>query len=271
MLTIVWEKPLVLWSQTFGPFNFSKNVYKKVTEKILQHAAQIYVRDLTSYAELQQFSIPHYSLIKTFESVIGLNNLITEYKLPSLRDNIVGIAIYDAETRSEEEYLSYISTMVAFSNYLIKHQFTIYFFPHEVLGASHDDRPTIHKIASMLNKTDYKIIETNTIHDHFSQLCNCKCFIGHKTHSIVFALTIGTPLVAISYHQKTADFMKMYSKEEYCIPDDIFTLEVLIEKFLILIKNIDNVGLSEFNTSKLIAKDVNNSFANIFTQGLISK
>ena len=46
--------------------------------------------------------------------------------------------------------------------------------------------------------------------EHFAEVARCRAFVGHKTHSVLIALTVGTPVLALAYHPKTADFMKQY-------------------------------------------------------------
>ena len=67
--------------------------------------------------------------------------------------------------------------------------------------------------------------------EHINKVANCKCFIGHKTHSVIFALTTGTPVVAIAYQRKTQDFMNQFGLGEYCISDTELTAEKLIYLF----------------------------------------
>jgi polysaccharide pyruvyl transferase WcaK-like protein len=99
-----------------------------------------------------------------------------------------------------------------------------------------------------------------TTEQHLQEIAKCKVFLGHKTHSIVFALTVGTPLIAISYHQKTIDFLKQYNLENNIIEDHKLTLENFRLKFEDLIDSLDDIGNIQYKRSKEIAKVLDEDF-----------
>ena len=55
--------------------------------------------------------------------------------------------------------------------------------------------------------------------EHLLRVSNCRLFIGHKTHSIVFSLTVGTPVLGISFHPKTMDFMRLFDVADNCVAE----------------------------------------------------
>jgi len=263
--TTLSGKKYILWSQTFGPFEFNVERNKKAVINILNSAEKIYYRDIYSLHELKQLQISNEKLIKTYETVIGLNSHIKEYTLPQERENVVGITIYNAEKRTAEEYLQYCKTMAEISDWLISNGFKIKFFPHEIKGAVIDDRKCINDVVLHIDRKSEVLIENNdlTTLEHLSDIMKCKVFIGHKTHSVIFALTVGTPLIAISYHFKTKDFLKEYGLDQNVIDEEKLSLENFIPVFESLLKNADLIGKKQLSKSeefsKIICKDLENA------------
>ncbi|MEI6139832.1 MAG: polysaccharide pyruvyl transferase family protein [Mariniphaga sp.] len=254
------NRNLIFWSQTFGPFDFKAVSNENAVRNILNRANHIYIRDIKSFEVLRALKVSEANVKKTYESVIGLNTTLNEYKLPSKRENLVGITVYNAESRTEFEYQQYCRTIAQITDWLIKKGFNVKFFPHEIKGAVVDDRKCINDILSFDLGKENVIIEQNdlTTEQHLAEIMKCKVFIGHKTHSVIFALTVGTPLIAISYHPKTIDFLKEYKLEENLIKDDELNIDRFISVFNFTYNNLDNIGLHEFEKSSFFAKSIQN-------------
>jgi polysaccharide pyruvyl transferase WcaK-like protein len=86
-------------------------------------------------------------------------------------------------------------------------------------------------------------------------------FVGHKTHSQIFSLVAGTPLIAIAYHKKTRDFMTQFGIEKYYISEEQISGTKLIEMFDELNSNLDTVNQKEEETGSTICTEVRQDFA----------
>ena len=91
---------------------------------------------------------------------------------------------------------------------------------------------------------------------HIKAVAKCRFFVGHKTHSVVFALTSGTPLIAIEYHPKTRNFMDQFDIERYSINDEILTFDLLKDKFTKLSVEVDQVGKHCFVKALKFSKEL---------------
>lgn len=253
--TLINQK-LILWSQTFGPFNFTSEKNEKAVINIFNKAKRIFIRDINSFEVLEKMQINKASIKKTYESVIGLNTKIKEYKLPDSRKDIVGITIYNAEARTQNEYQQYCQTIAQIIDWLYEKGYKAKLFPHEIKGAAVDDRKCINDIIGFVSNSLSVSMEQKdlTTEEHLNEIMNCKIFIGHKTHSVIFALTVGTPLIAISYHPKTIDFLKEYELEGNIIKDDALNMEKFISVFNSINSNLNKVGITQFEKSRYFAK-----------------
>ena len=122
----------------------------------------------------------------------------------------------------------------------------------EIKGSGPDDRYMINDILKKIDKKDFCSILDRDLEtfEHIKEVSKCKFFIGHKTHSIIFALTTGTPLIALAYHPKSRDFMKQFDLEKFAIDDDDLTSKIMIDKFDELYRDIDNIGSKCFKISQ---------------------
>jgi len=102
--------------------------------------------------------------------------------------------------------------------------------------------------------------------EHLKQLAQCKFFVGHKTHSIIFALLTATPLIAIAYHVKAMDFMKQFGLAEYGFMESETSPEKLISVFEKVKSNLDEVYAIESKKSDEMCKKVKQDFAKLIDE-----
>ena len=264
MATLLLKKPLICFSQSFGPFEFHNQRNKILTKKILE-VSKLYLRERQSRDCLMKFGVGNNNIHMTYESVLSLNKLFPSYIIPSQREKWIGIAIYATQRRTPQEHEAYIQSISEACNYFIQKGYLVRFFPMELKGTGPDDRNLINEIIDQIEKKEhcYLYEQDMTTLQHISEVAKCRIFIGHKTHSTIFALTCGTPLVGIAYHSKTLEFMIQYEMENYCIDDKILSSQIIIEKVVMLEKNLDMIGEQEYLRSKEISDIITSDFNSI--------
>lgn len=265
LISSMYGKKFILWSQTFGPFSFTNSTFKKACEKLL-NTSTVISRDESSINAIKGLA-PNAHVLRTYETVMGLNNELTHYIAPSKRPKRVGITVYNAEARNNKEYEKYLSVMAMTTEYLMELGYEVIFFPHERIGAVVNDRKCIADILKLVkNPNGITIHDDAPTKTHLKHLSECQFFIGHKTHSIVFALTMATPLIAISYHPKTSDFMKQFEVSENLIDDQKLSFENMKLKIDNLISHLDQVGEIQYRNSQKYGEIVRRDFASYITK-----
>lgn len=259
------NKNTIIFSQSIGPFEFHNKRNEKYIRNLLNNCKKIFIREKDSFKFLEGLQVKTEHLDKVPETVISLSTLFKNYIKPLERDKKVGIAIYSTKKRSKEEKNNYINSLADFCNYLIKLEYNVEFFPMELKDTEPDDRRMIREItAKITNKIKYiihdKDLETE---QHIKEVAKCRFFVGHKTHSVVFALTSGTPLIAIEYHPKTRNFMTQFGTENYSINDEILTFNLLKEKFRALSLEFDKVGENSFTKAIQFSKALETSVSKL--------
>lgn len=262
-LAILADKPLYLWSQSIGPFVFSNNRNRLFIQKLLSKSAAIYVRDGRSLDELKMLGVASSNIYTTYESVFGFSDELDGIDKPSNRLPVVGISVYSVIARSYEEYNRYINSLCKIINHATGLGYSIKFFPMQLQGELSDDRPCIQQIKNLVDAPEKCSVyaDCNSMLEHIRAVAKCRIFIGHKTHSVIMALLTGTPLLAIAYHPKTADFMSQFELSDNCIDDRFLDGEILIDMFDKIRSNMDIISDKEIEKSRQYGEYVRRDFA----------
>ena len=97
---------------------------------------------------------------------------------------------------------------------------------------------------------------TDLTKEDLEEVSKCKIFLGHKTHSTIFALATGTPLIALAYHPKTIKFLQQFDMALNAIDDKQLSIQALIQVLDRLNTNLDEISQLEFNRSQEKAKKI---------------
>lgn len=255
-MSVLSTKPMICFSQSFGPFEFHNIRNKELTKRLLSRCI-LMPRENKAKMELSEFLGSEDNIVPTFESVLSLSKYI-DYKPIDSRDNTVGIAIYCTQYRDQTAKDSYQKAIAEFCNHAIENQYSIRFFPMEIKGSGPDDRGFIQEIIAKTNNPNRCYVYDKDMEtlEHLNEVAKCKFFVGHKTHSTIFALATGTPLIAIAYHPKTIEFLRQFGLEGNAIDDKEMSTGDLCKIFDRLSNNLINVSLKEYETSNSIANQI---------------
>lgn len=261
-------KKLYLWSQTIGSFNFKNEKNRALIKKIITNSERIYVRDLNSVQELKGFQTDESKVWKTYDSVFGLRHSVRKYCdiPPSKRKRILGISVYTGKSGRMIEYRQYINSLSELVKTVVKEGFRVWFFPMHIADRQEQQYFTDIIEQSGCN-TQCTVVDSriNTI-EHLKQLAKCKVFVGHKTHSIIFALVTATPLIAIGYHIKAMDFMRQFGLDEYCFMEKETLPMKLITIYEKIMINLDEVYVIESQKSDQMCHKVRKDFKHLIDE-----
>lgn len=260
MSVLSMKKKLICFSQSFGPFKFYNKRNKMLTKVILSKCCLMPREDKSRY-ELHNMVGENNNMFPTYESVISLSKF-SSYTPIEKRDNTIGIAIYCTQYRTDNEKNKYQKTIAKFCDYAIEQGFDIKFFPMEMKGSVPDDRPFIMNIISKVYHSDICSIIDEDLEtlEHLKEVSKCKVFVGHKTHSTIFALATGTPLIGIAYHPKTIEFLRQFNVESNAIDDKELNIQKLCSIFDSVISNLDYISQIEYDKATKIAEIVYDDF-----------
>ncbi len=259
---VLAKKRFILWSQTIGGFDFKKEINRKLIDRILKHAERIYIRDDKSEQYLEQFGINKDKIYKTYDSVFGLRDVAEEFSAiaPGQRQKVLGISVYTGRSGREIEDEPYLAALGEFVGHVAQDGYRVKFFPMHI--NDHLEHRFFDEIISRSGRADVCEIVSDKIDtvEHLQELAKCQIFVGHKTHSIIFALTVSTPLITIAYHFKSLDFMSHFGLREYGFPESQTTAERLINLYAQVKSNLDKIYEKERVKSAEMSSKVQSDF-----------
>jgi len=268
---LLYGKPLVLWSQSIGPFGFKSPKSRLMVQKILSGACRIFIRDEASAEQIKELGISLEHVSKTCESVFGLCDIVKSRIRPSDRPPVMGVAVY-VHTRANrlKEHINHPRYFASLIDHAIEAGYKVRFLPMELQGT---DRACIEAVINSVDKKgNCEIVEGFPgTSDHINAVAQCRIFVGHKTHSQIFSLVAATPLLAIAYHKKTEDFMAQFGLEKYCIADAKINTGKLIELFDEINNNLDSVNRKEEEVGSKMCMQVREDFADMIKQVRVEK
>lgn len=267
-MVVLASKKLYLWSQTIGAFNFKKEINRQLIKKILEHSSRIYIRDEESVKHISGFLTDKSKLYKTYDSVFGLKKISEHQSIipPSKREPVLGISVYTGISGREVEYPQYIRSLAELIKHAVEKGYRVECFPMH-LNDKREQKyfDDIISLSGCQKRCEIVDEHIDTI-KHLQELAKCQIFVGHKTHSIIFALTTATPLIAIAYHAKAMDFMKQAGLEGYGFMESETTPEKLIYLFEKVKSNLDNIYAIERENSEKICTKVKNDFVELINE-----
>lgn len=270
-LALLAGKPLFLWSQSVGPFDFTHDENRQFIREILVRSAAIFVRDHRSLDELVRMGVSRTNVRQTYESVLGLSASLGPLSKPSERSPLVGIAVYSAQTRSAVEHQEYIASLRDIVNHVTATGHRVQFFPMQLQNEVADDRPCINAVLDIVRERDMCTVykDASSMLEHINEVGRCRYFIGHKTHSVIIALITGTPLLAIAYHPKTTDFMEQFELAENCLDDRLLDGPTLIDMFEQIRAAMDPISEQQLEKSKEFGAIVRRDFRDMLLKNIV--
>ena len=270
-VALLYSKPLILWSQSIGTFDFRDDRNKKMVQKILTDARQILIRNEASVEEIRKMGVTRDDVVETGESVFGLYDIVKSRTRPSDRPVVMGVSVYvNARKNRNNEREEYTRCLAKFVDHATEAGYKVRFFPMEMQGT---DQPCIEDVINSVKKKEKcEIVQGYPgTEDHINAIAQCKVFVGHKTHSQIFSLVAATPLLAIAYHKKTEDFMAQFGLEKYCIVDTQLSTDKMIKVFDQINNNLDIISQKQEQTASRFSVQVKKDFARMIEEFRVSQ
>lgn len=199
----LWWRQLKVISRTGKPFEFIANSMElrrswtgKLFKKYLAKADKISVRDSRS---------------KQFIESMGLKAELVE-------DLAAGIKVSGAGSREKKICLALCrwglnkKELVAIHSFIERRRGEGYRVVGLVFQSEGDDDSEVYR------KLDPGIVLKTELEDVLQELASCHLLIGMRFHSIVLALKLKTPFIAIAYQDKVTNLCRDRGMMDYCLP-----------------------------------------------------
>lgn len=93
------------------------------------------------------------------------------------------------------------------------------------------------KRATFKNYVNNDIVKYEAITEIMDIISRCDFLVGEKLHSLVLSAACYKPFISLEYRPKCLDFTSSVGLEEYNIRTDLLSFEILVEKYIDLMKN----------------------------------
>ncbi len=223
------KKPYFIYSQGIGPINDKLN--QKITQKYLQSASYITLRDEESKSFVKSIGVTK-DIDIVPDPVMGYELDIFENEVVnSYGDNYVSISVRDWDN-AKTDFLEKIKNAC---DDLVDKGYKVVFIP---MHGKHDYKTSKSLVDKMRNECEIFPYDSS-IDDKILCIKKSKLMIGMRLHALIFAATVNTPMIGISYDPKIDAFLGLVNEPVIGSVDGDWLSEDSIEKSLEVLTNYE--------------------------------
>ncbi|WP_214019516.1 polysaccharide pyruvyl transferase family protein [Methanoculleus sp.] len=214
----LFGKPVIKYTADTGPFNSRWNRF--FAKFFFSRIDLIFARSEISRNHLVELGIktpiyvfPDTAFLLPISTTVKAHDLMPA---SALNRPIIGISVSHTVEGKEPEVNLYSTIMAQICDYLVeKHGAYILLIPNNVFRTTYDDLDVAKKILErVLEKRNVLVIsESYPAQELKGIISQCEIMIGARYHSIVASLSLGIPTIAIAWHHKYPEILKLVGQE----------------------------------------------------------
>ncbi|MGB9880926.1 MAG: polysaccharide pyruvyl transferase family protein [Anaerolineae bacterium] len=251
-LAIIMDRKVVMLPQSIGPIKGW--LQRQLTRTLLNRVNKIMVREPRSLEFIQNalclrkqaVLVPDlaFTFTPTEHSSVRLQDLQSGLK--------IGVTIIDRAAQvkgkvftAAQQEIYEEALVAALGEISRKYGATIYLFP-QCTGPdfAHDDRQALHRVFLRLYEQGTPVV----LFDEFSNFLELKavyalmdCIVGSRMHTAIFAISLGIPVILISYQPKSIGMMEYVGLGRFCYEIGFLDQDRLVSGLSELIENRDKI------------------------------
>lgn len=253
MVAIRYEKDVYILPNSIGPLK--SRLVKLLVTKVLKRCKLVTVRENISFKLVHEdLSVPTYCFpdlgFYLTPSEKDWSIYLKEKGVPIDNKKCVVVTMRPYRFAGYEHadilYSKYIESIVNLVSYLAKSSYHVTFFAHTLGPSTHeDDRIALKQAISMLPefcKKEFTYIEDLelTCKDVEKIYSYYDFMVGTRFHSVIFALNVGVPAIAIAYGgNKSRGIMKDFGLEDFVLDMNDLEYDSITNCFVRLEKHKD--------------------------------
>ena len=235
-----FDVPVFILPNSIGPL---KNRWaKKIVLQALKYSNVTFVREGTSFNFLNNLGIettksPDLGFYLK-PSVKSGKTYLEEKGIPLNKKQCIAITLrpyrFDGEANADELYESYLNEIKKMVEQFLKDDMSVTLLAHTIGPSAHeDDTIPLLEIFNRINKSENLIFlndrdlnseDVEKIYSYFDLV------IGTRFHSVIFALNVNTPAIAIAYGgNKAVGIMNDMDLSEFVVPIENPDADLLVE------------------------------------------
>jgi polysaccharide pyruvyl transferase WcaK-like protein len=167
-----------------------------------------------------------------------------EPRVPGGRDRrpdgrVVGVGLMDyygtrsSPARGEDVYRRYVEKAASFVAWLLDRGYTVELLVGDVAYDTRVQSDVRRILGDRAGDWRDRLVETkvSSVEELLAHLAKTDLVVATRFHSIVLALMLDKPVVALSYHQKIASLMSGVGLADFCQEVDALDVDGLIDRF----------------------------------------
>lgn len=255
-ITLLMKRPLILYTQSLGPFLNQKN--RKYLKDIFNKSILILLRDELSFRHLQDLDVTNNKIHVSSDVVFSFKNQIEHRytKSSTYLDGqsklkiAISVRFWQAfkKVSAEVGMNNFQSVMCAATQYLVEQHNAEITYISTCQGIPEywtDDSKLSTKIYNQLPDNIKSNVHVNTDFHHpqilLEMLKDYDVVIGTRMHMCILSLVAGTPVLPIAYEFKTKELFARLGLSEWVHDIETINQEILINsigKFLVELPKI---------------------------------
>jgi len=213
-LGMIWlakkmKMKVMIYANGIGPLNKKNN--RSLTKHVVDRVDVITLREELSYKELVSLNISKPKIYVTADPAFTIQPENTEHVDGLLLDEeinpnarYIGISV-----RKWHGHDKYETTIANIADYIIEtYGINVLFIPMHYPG----DLVIIKNIQSKMKNKSYTVSKKHSVSEILGIIGKTEMLIGMRLHALIFAASIGVPIVGIVYEPKVEGFLK-YSNQ----------------------------------------------------------
>jgi len=220
LISRLLNKPVIKYTADIGPFNTRWN--RLFAKLYLNNRELIFARNEATREYLHELGLssPIYLCPDTAFLLEPATSEKSEALLQEKRKGkaIIGIVVSHMISRRERDKGKYASLMAKIAGYLTqKLNAVVILIPNEVFLGRYDDLHVARRIYARTKAKDKVMMLTEgyPAEELKGIIGTCDLLIGARYHSIVAALSMSIPTLAVSWHHKYDAVMMLVGQEKY--------------------------------------------------------
>ena len=260
------NKPVIKYTADIGPFKkrwtrFFAKFYLNKTDLILARG-EITKKCLIELGITSPIHVcPDTAFLLDAVPNQKINEVIYQEKLK--KKHVIGISVSYVADQKEHNKNQYSITMAQTADYLIKNlNAFVVLIPNDIFPNTQDDVYVAQKIYERIDEKEEAmlIIEEYPANELKGIIGECDILIGARYHSIVAAISMCIPTIAIAWHHKYHQVMDLVGQDKY-----VCNIETL--KFSELRSMVDSLWKNRKKVRAEIASQIPSIKESIFSGG----
>jgi len=232
---IIWlaklaKKPIFIYAQGVGPIEKKNN--RKIVGRFFNKVDYITLRDKESKVLLNSIGVRK-DIDIVPDPVMGFNIENYEFELPKyyINDDYITVSIRDWKKNNSE----FQKNIALTCDKIVESGINVVFVP---MHGKYDE--TVSKqVASLMRHNSTVLSKDLTMEEKMMYIKGSKLMIGMRLHALIFAATVGTPMIGISYDPKIDSYLNLIEQPSIGNVDTEWSPLELTNMALDIISNYD--------------------------------